>query len=335
MRDLKPETSAASVETRTGRVDVSIVIPLFNEEDNIRPLYLRLKRVLADTGLSYELIFVDDGSTDSTLERILHYRETDNSLTVLKLSGNYGQTPALAAGFDHATGEIIISMDGDLQHAPEDIPRFLEKMREGFTLVSGWREKRKDPFLSRRLPSAIANWLMRRLSGVDVHDFGTTYKAYRRNLLDDLVLYGDFHRFIPVLLKEKKAKIAEIPIRNSKREKGKSNYNITRTFTVFFDLIRLNFLTRFLSNPLQLFGSFGLLLAFSGMATSVYLVYLKYAFGLGLLEYRAPLFILSIMLMVVGSQFLTLGLLGEIMVKIYHSSGKGKIYSVQEIHKEV
>ena len=319
------------LKTDSGVVDLSIVIPMYNEAENVRPFYLRLKRVLEESGRTYEIIFVDDGSTDTTLAALLRFRENDPSMTVIQLRGNYGQTPALAAGFDNSRGDIIIPMDGDLQHAPEDIPAFIEKIDEGYSLVSGWREKRKDPFLSRRLPSAIANWAMRKLSGIDLHDFGTTFKAYRRELIEDLVLYGDFHRFIPVLLKGSGARITEIPIKNIRRSQGNSNYNISRTITVFFDLIRLNFLARFLSKPLQLFGSFGLILAGGGFLITMYLAFLKYFYGLGLLEYRAPLFIVSVILMVIGSQFLTLGLLGEIMVKMYHTSNRKQIYSINQV----
>ena len=318
-------------KTDAGTIEFSIVVPLYNEAENVRPFYLRLKRVLEDTGRSYEIIFVDDGSQDYTLAELLRFRENDPCMTVIQLRGNYGQTSALAAGFDHSRGDVIIPMDGDMQHAPEDIPAFIGKIDAGYTLVSGWREKRKDPFISRRLPSAIANWTMRKLSGIDLHDFGTTFKAYRRELLEDLVLYGDFHRFIPVLLKGRGARITEIPIKNIRRSQGKSNYSISRTFTVFFDLIRLNFLARFLSRPLMLFGSFGLMLSGGGFLITMYLVFLKYFYGLGLLEYRAPQFIVSVILMVIGSQFLTLGLLGEIMVKMYHSSNKRQIYSVQQV----
>lgn len=312
---------------------ISIVIPMYNEEDVVEELCSRLKKVLSDTKKSYEIIFVEDGSKDQTFRKLKEIQGKDETVKLIKLRGNFGQTPALAAGFDNASGEIIISMDGDLQHLPEDIPRFLEKVEEGYDIVSGWRANRKDPFLSRRLPSKIANWLMGKLSGVDLHDFGTTYKAYKKDIIKEIHLYSEFHRFIPVLASRKKARIAEIPIENIRQKHRKSHYNITRTYTVFFDLIRLNFLNKFIERPLQLFGTLGLMLDIFGTAIVLQLIYLKYAYGLPLMEYRAPLFILSLLLIVLGMLFITLGLLGEMMVKFFHDYTNTKVYSIAHIYE--
>lgn len=312
--------------------EISIVIPMYNEEDVVEELYSRLKKVLSDTKKSYEIIFVEDGSKDQTFRKLKEIQGKDETVKLIKLRGNFGQTPALAAGFDHAEGEIIISMDGDLQHLPEDIPRFLEKVEEGYDIVSGWRANRKDPFLSRRLPSKIANWLMGKLSGVDLHDFGTTFKAYRKDIIKEIHLYSEFHRFIPVLASRKKARIAEVPIENIRQKHRKSHYNITRTYTVFFDLIRLNFLNKFIERPLQLFGTLGLMLDILGTAIVLQLIYMKYAYGLPLLEYRAPLFILALLLIVLGVLFITLGLLGEMMVKFFHDYTNTKVYSIAHIY---
>ena len=318
-------------QTKTS-IDLSVVIPMYNEEDVVEQLYARLTSILIGTRRSYEIIFVEDGSRDNTFAKLKKIMEGDYTVKLIKLRGNFGQTPALAAGFDNVAGNIIIAMDGDLQHLPEDIPKFIEKIDEGYDLVSGWRENRKDPFLTRRLPSKIANWLMYKISGVKLQDFGTTFKAYKREIMPDIHLYGEFHRFIPVLASRMKARIAEVPIENIRQEHRKSHYNITRTFTVFFDIIRLNFLTKFFEKPLQLFGTAGFILNLIGIIIDLYLIYMKYAYGLGLMEYRAPLFILAQLLIVTGFLFIILGLLAEMLVKFFHDFSYIKIYSIDKIY---
>ena len=317
----------------TELVNVSVIIPMYNEGKVVQELYVRVKNVIAGVGKNCEIIFIDDGSTDETFKELKKIQEKDRCVRLIKLRGNFGQTAALAAGFDHARGEIMIALDGDLQHFPEDIPNFLKKMDEGYDIVSGWRENRKDPFFSRRFPSKIANWLMAKISGISLRDFGTTFKAYRREVIEELNLYGQFHRFIPVLASPRKVRIAEIPIQNEPQKYRKSHYNITRTFTVFFDLIRLNFLNKFFTRPLQIFGTLGLTMDFVGACITFYLIYLKYAKGLGLLEYRAPLFLLAILLIITGILFIILGLIGEMIVKLFHDLTKGKIYSVDKIYQ--
>src|SRR3982751_5009554 len=215
----------------------SIVVPFHNEEENVTELYDRLKDVMEATGETFELVFVDDGSRDKTFMHLHEIAAVDRRVVVVKLRRNFGQTPALAAGFDNACGEYVIAMDGDLQHDPADIPPFLEKLEEGYDIVSGWRKERVDNFVMRRIPSRIANWLMSKLSGVEIHDFGTTFKAYRRELLQEVPLYGEMHRFIPALASWYGASICEIPISNPARTAGKSHYGISRTFRVFFDLL--------------------------------------------------------------------------------------------------
>lgn len=306
------------------------MVPCYNERGCLVELVDRLQKTLDGVGRSWEIVLVDDGSSDGSYDRMLGLAADEARLRVVPLRGNFGQTPALKAGFDHARGQIIIAMDGDLQHAPEDIPRFLAKMDEGFDVVSGWRERRPEAWLSRKLPSKCANLAMRYLSGVPLRDFGTTFKAYRREVLKELCLYGEFHRFIPVLAREKGASIAEIPIRCGPRATGSSNYGIGRTITVFFDLIRLHFLTRYLSRPLQFFGGLGFLLLGTGVVIEAWLVYLKYAQGLALMEHRAPLFLLGALLLVVGIQFLVLGLLGELVVRVYHTLRMNAIYSLHQ-----
>jgi glycosyltransferase involved in cell wall biosynthesis len=222
----------------------SIVVPLHNEEENVTALYARLKQVMEQVGGSFELVLVDDGSTDLTYHLLNEIAAVDSRVLVVRLRRNFGQTSALAAGFDHASAEFILAMDGDLQHDPNDIPKFLKKLDEGYDIVSGWRKDRIDNLVLRRIPSRCANWLMARLSGVDIHDFGTTFKAYRRQVIQSVPLYGEMHRFIPALASWYGASICEIPIRNINRERGKSHYGIGRTFRVLFDLLTIRFLHR-------------------------------------------------------------------------------------------
>src|SRR3954452_3405590 len=235
----------------------SIVVPFHNEEENVTALYARLKQVMEQVGDTFELVLVDDGSSDRTYKLLEEIAAVDSRVLVVKLRRNFGQTSALAAGFDNASGEYILSMDGDLQHDPNEIPNFLEKPEEGYDVVSGWRKERIDNFVLRRFPSRCANWLMAKLSGVDIHDFGTTFKAYRREVIQNIPLYGELHRFIPALASWHGATICEIPIKNVNRERGVSHYGIGRTFRVFFDLITIRFLLRYLSRPLHFFGTFG------------------------------------------------------------------------------
>jgi glycosyltransferase involved in cell wall biosynthesis len=237
----------------------SIVVPFHNEEENVTILYARLKQVMEQVADSFELVLVDDGSRDRTYKLLEEIAAVDSRVLVVKLRRNFGQTSALAAGFDHASGEFILAMDGDLQHDPNDIPAFIEKLDEGYDVVSGWRKERIDNFIMRRIPSRCANWLMAKLSGVDIHDFGTTFKAYRREVIHNIPLYGEMHRFIPALASWYGASICEIPIRNINRESGKSHYGIGRTFRVFFDLLTIRFLLRYMSRPLHFFGGFGIM----------------------------------------------------------------------------
>src|SRR5499426_1210260 len=223
-------------------IKYSIVVPFFNEQENIPPLYMKLTEVMDSIGDPYELVFVDDGSRDSTFRVLSEIYEHDRRVNLVRLRRNFGQTPALKAGFDFARGSIIISMDGNLQHDPEEIPRFLEKIEEGYDLVSGWRHARRDHWLMRRIPSRAANWMMAKLSGVDLHDFGTTFKAYRREILSEIQLYGELHRFIPALASWAGASVAEVPISNIQRKNGTSNYGISRTVRVLLDLLSVKFL---------------------------------------------------------------------------------------------
>ena len=239
-------------------VSLSIVVPIHNEEPAILPLYDRLTTVMESLRRTYEIIFVDDASTDRSFDLLANLVETDSHLKVLRLRRNFGQTAALAAGFDESSGGIIISLDGDLQHDPEDIPLLLEKIEEGYDIASGWRKQRVDNAVTRKIPSRIANWMMKRASGVDLHDFGTTFKAYRSEILKDINLYGELHRFIPALASQYGARIAEVPIKNIPRPNGESHYGLGRTFRVFFDILTIKFLLSYLTRPMHFFGKWGL-----------------------------------------------------------------------------
>ncbi len=240
------------------KIKFSIVVPIFNEEGSAKRLYIRLTQVMRALGEPYEIVFVDDGSTDRSPAILRNLHEADSCVRIVTLLRNFGQTPALKAGFDAARGEVIISMDGDLQHDPAEIPSFIQKLDEGFDIVSGWRYERKDTWLTRRLPSRIANWTMAKLSGVPLHDFGTTFKAYRREIIQDLPLYGELHRFIPALAASSGARITEIPITNPPRQHGKSNYGLSRVFRVFLDLLSTKFWLDYSTKPMHFFGFFGL-----------------------------------------------------------------------------
>lgn len=309
----------------------SIVVPLHNEQENVTDLYDRLKAVMEANGESFEMVLVDDGSTDNTFGLLREIVAVDSRVTVVKLRRNFGQTAGLAAGFDHARGEYIIAMDGDLQHDPADIPIFLEKIAEGYDIVSGWRKQRIDNFWLRRIPSKIANWMMAKLSGVEIHDFGTTFKAYRREILEQVPLYGELHRFIPALASWHGASIIEVPIRNVNRERGVSHYGISRTFRVFFDLITIRFLLRYLSRPLHFFGTVGMLSILAGFAVAGWLGVQKLIYGSHLLMQHGPLMIFGAVLFLAGLNMLAVGLLGEMQVRHYHEPTRRAPYSVDRV----
>ena len=310
----------------------SIVVPLRNEAEDVTILYARLIQVMEQTGDRFEIVLVDDGSRDCTYQRLQEIATVDSRVLVVKLRRNFGQTSALAAGFDHASGEFILAMDGDLQHDPNDIPAFLKKLDEGFDVVSGWREKRIDNFLLRRFPSRCANWLMAKLSGVAIHDFGTTFKAYRSEVIHNIPLYGELHRFIPALATWYGASICEIPIRNINRERGKSHYGIGRTFRVFFDLLTIRFLLRYMNRPLHFFGKLGALSILSGSALAAIV------FGIKLLnpqqsvmDYHGPIIVIGSILIVCGIQLLALGLSSELQVRHYYTSRSQCAYTVDRV----
>jgi glycosyltransferase involved in cell wall biosynthesis len=309
----------------------SIVVPLHNEQENVTDLYDRLKAIMEANGESFELVLVDDGSTDRSFPLLREIAAVDSRVTVVKLRRNFGQTSALAAGFDHARGDYIIAMDGDLQHDPADIPLFLEKISEGYDIVSGWRKHRMDNLWMRRIPSHCANWLMAKLSGVPIHDFGTTFKAYRREILEQVPLYGELHRFIPALASWHGASICEVPIRNVNRERGASHYGLSRTFGVFFDLITIRFLLKYLARPLHFFGSLGMMSIFSGSAIAVWLLTQKFLHHSDVMTDHGPLMIFGAVLLLAGLNLLAVGLLGEMQVRHYYEPSRRAPYSVDRV----
>ena len=312
-------------------IQFSIVVPFLNEQENIPPLYMKLTEVMDGIGEPYELVFVDDGSKDNTFKVLSDIYEHDRRVNVVRLRRNFGQTAALKAGFDFARGEVIISMDGDLQHDPDEIPRFVEKLEEGYDLVSGWRHQRKDAWLTRQLPSRIANWMMAKLSGIELHDFGTTFKAYRREIIQEIQLYGELHRFIPALASSSGAKIAEVPIQNLHRKNGRSNYGIGRTIRVFLDLMIVKFLLDYSTRPLQFFGLLGMAGASAGLAIAAYLGVDKLLHHTDTIAEHGPLMLLAVVLFLSGVQLLSLGLLGEITSRTYYESQNKSIYALREV----
>jgi len=309
----------------------SIVVPFHNEEENVTVMYDRLKAVMEQVGESFELVLVDDGSNDRTYRLLEEIAAVDSRVLVVKLRRNFGQTSALAAGFDHSQGDFVLAMDGDLQHDPAEIPNFLEKLEEGYDVVSGWRKARIDNFVMRRIPSRCANWLMAKLSGVNIHDFGTTFKAYRREVIHNVPLYGEMHRFIPALAAWYGASICEIPIKNVHRERGKSHYGIGRTFRVFFDLLTIRFLLKYMTRPLHFFGLFGALGLLAGGGISVFLAALKVLTTQHVMDQHGPLFVIAGVLILGGIQLLAIGLLGELQVRHYYTSQQRAPYAVDRL----
>jgi glycosyltransferase involved in cell wall biosynthesis len=310
----------------------SVVVPFHNEQDSVRQLYEQLSTVMSGRYEPVEFIFIDDHSTDSTNQVLKEIAENDARVVVIRLKRNYGQTVALAAGFDYAEGDVIISMDGDLQHDPADIPNMIAAFDEtGCDIVSGWRKKRVDNVLLRRTPSRIANWLMAKSSGVDIHDFGTTFKVYRKDTIKQIRLYGEMHRFIPALASWNGATIVEIPIRNIERPDGRSHYGLSRTVRVLFDLLTIRFLLKYVTRPLHFFGPIGLLSTTIGMAIYTWMIFDKIVYGTHLFEKHGPLMLLAAVLILAGVQLVSSGLIGEMLSRTYFESQGKPIYSIEKI----
>ena len=311
------------------QLDVSIVIPVLNEAGNILPLYHAICNAMATTGRTWEVLFVDDGSTDSTYQVLGELHQQDRHVGVIRLRRNFGQTAALAAGFDRARGAIIVSMDGDLQNDPDDIETLLKTIEDGYDVVSGWRVHRQEGFLLRRLPSQLANWLISRTTGVRLHDYGCTLKAYRADVVKELRLYGEMHRFIPALIAGNGARIAELPVKHHPRQYGRSKYGISRTVRVLLDLMTVKFCLSFLMRPLQIFGLIGLVTGALGLGICAYMALLKLVWNTGLSQ--RPLLLLGVLLSVIGVQFLCMGILAEIQIRTYHEASNKSTYAIREI----
>ncbi len=308
---------------------VSVVIPIFNEEENIPPLLEKIEAALTSLGRPFEVIMVDDGSTDRSAQVLRGLKPRYPWLKVIFLRRNFGQSAAFTAGIDHARGEIIVTMDGDLQNDPADIPKLLKKIEEGYDVVSGWRKDRKDPFLSRRLPSILANRLISRLTRVRLHDYGCSLKAYRAEVIQGLAIYGELHRFIPVLVSLRGAKIAEEVVTHHPRQHGKSKYGLSRTYRVLLDLLLMIFFRKFATRPLHVFGLTGGLMFLAGFLIEAYLSWIKlfYHQNIG----QRPLLLLGALLIITGINLLGTGLLAEMVMRTYFEASNHRIYSIREV----
>ncbi len=309
-------------------MEFSIVVPIYNEEDNIPELYRSITSALDGIEKNYEIIMVDDGSADGSFCALEALAAQDQRVKVIRFRRNFGQTAAMSAGFDTAAGEIIIPMDGDLQNDPADIPRLIQKLHEGYDVVSGWRSDRKDTFITRKIPSMLANALISSLTGVHLHDYGCTLKAYRREVLDGINLYGEMHRFVPALASQVGAKVAEIPVNHRPRLHGTSKYGISRTLRVILDLMTVKFLLAYSTKPIQLFGKWGVYTLMAGLCSGSMTVYMKVFENFSM--NRNPLLILTAFLLFMGIQFIVLGLLGELNARTYYEAQGKPIYVIRD-----
>jgi glycosyltransferase involved in cell wall biosynthesis len=310
--------------------ELSVVVPLLNEQDNITPLYEQVTETLTDK-YNYEIIFVDDGSTDNSLSTLAQLQKSDARLRIIRFRKNFGQTSALSAGFAHARGRIIIAIDADLQNDPADIPKMVDKLNEGFDIVSGWRKKRHDNAITRLVPSKIANWLIARITGVKLHDFGCTLKAYRKEVIAETKLYGEMHRFIPALASWSGARIAEMVVNHRPRTAGAAKYGLGRTLKVVLDLITVKFLGSFSTKPIYIFGGLGLICALGSILSGAAVLYQKFISASHLAMNKNPLLVLTAMLITATIQFVLMGLLAELLVRTYHESQNRPTYVIKEI----
>ncbi|MAS37213.1 MAG: glycosyltransferase [Anaerolineaceae bacterium] len=312
----------------SNKVDLSVVIPLYNEQDSIEPLYEELSPVLNSLDTNYEVIIIDDGSKDASFQRLKAIHERDARWKIIQFRRNYGQTAGLSAGFEAAAGDIVVTLDADLQNDPRDIPKLLDKMNEGYDIVSGWRKDRKEPFFSRRLPSMTANRLISSTTGVVLHDYGCTLKAYRKVVVKNIHLYGELHRFIPAVASSIGVNVTEVPVNDRARRFGKSKYGIWRIFRVMLDLITVRFILSYSTRPLQIFGGLGLATGAIGVLIGLYLTFVKLFLGQNIGD--RPLLILAVLLIILAVQMISIGLVAEIVVRTYHESQQKPIYMIRE-----
>ena len=329
MKPSFPQNNIATKIRVPQTLDLSVVVPVYNEADSIPSLVQAIADALEPTQLSYEIICVDDGSVDGSTEILTEIARERNDLKGLILRRNYGQTPAMAAGFELAIGKVIVTLDGDLQNDPADIPLLLAKLDEGYDLVSGWRKQRQDAALTRLLPSKIANRLIGKVTGVKIHDYGCSLKAYRAELVADMNLYGELHRFLPALAFIEGAKIAEIPVRHHARRFGKSKYGLGRTIRVLMDLFTIFFMKKFLTRPMHVFGLWGMICFVLGIGIGLYLTLIKFVFQANIGD--RPLLILSVLLVLTGIQLFCFGLVTELLMRTYHESQRKPIYRIRNI----
>jgi glycosyltransferase involved in cell wall biosynthesis len=307
---------------------ISVVVPFFEEQEAIAPLFAELLPALDRLGRRFEVVAIDDGSKDATFERLVAVRAADARVRVVRLRRNFGQTAGLAAGFAYARGEIVVTMDGDLQNDPADIPRLVAKIEEGNDVVSGWRYQRRDAWLTRVVPSLLANWIISRVTGVRLHDYGCGIKAYRREVVEGLRLYGEMHRFLPAIASDLGARVAELRVGHRPRTLGRSKYGLARTIRVILDLLTVKFLSDFSTRPIQIFGLLGILVGGAGSLLLLELGFERIVLGVQLAN--RPIVLLAVLLVVTGLQFITFGLLGEMLARTYHESQGKPIYVVRE-----
>lgn len=308
--------------------ELSLFLPVLDEEENLRPMHAKIREALDRLGKTAEVIYVDDGSTDKSLQILREIAAEDSRVRVISLRRNYGQTAAMSAGIDAAKGEILIPMDADLQNDPKDIARLLEKLNEGYDVVSGWRKNRQDKLISRKLPSKIANKIISWIGGVPLHDYGCSLKAYRREVIQDVRLYGEMHRFIPIYASWAGARVTEIPVDHHARTMGKSKYGISRTIKVVFDLMTIKFMAEYHTKPIYVFGTFGMLAFFLSIVAGIWAFVLKFVYGVSFI--LTPLPVIAIVLFAISMQFFLMGLLAEMLVRTYHESQDKTIYAVRE-----
>ena len=326
--DEQEQLSEEQASMHPDEPDVSVFLPVFNEEPNLLPLQAKLHEALKKLGRSAEIVYVDDGSTDGSLTILRQLAQLDPRVRVVALRRNYGQTAAMSAGIDAARGKVLIPMDADLQNDPADIARLLDKLDEGYDVVSGWRKNRKDKMFTRKIPSMLANRLISWIGGVPLHDYGCSLKAYRRESLQDVRLYGEMHRFIPIYAAWAGARVTEIPVEHHARTMGKSKYGLSRTLKVVFDLMTIKFMASYQTKPIYVFGSFGMLAFAISLLSGLYAVFLKIVHRADFVQ--TPLPILSIVMFAVAVQFVLMGLLAEMLVRTYHESQAKAIYAVRE-----
>lgn len=308
--------------------DISVFLPVFDEEPNLRLLHQKLDEALRKLGRTAEIIYVDDGSKDGSLSILRELAAMDSRVRIVALRRNYGQTAAMAAGIDAARGRVLIPMDADLQNDPVDIARLLDKLDEGYDVVSGWRKNRQDKLVTRKIPSMLANRLISWIGGVPLHDYGCSLKAYRRESLEDVRLYGEMHRFIPIYASWAGARVTEIPVEHHARTAGKSKYGLSRTIKVLFDLMTIKFMASYQTKPIYIFGTFGVLSFLISVITGLWALVLKLWHKADFIQ--TPLPIIAIVMFAVGIQFLLMGLLAEMLVRTYHESQSKSIYAVRE-----